>query len=154
MSYAGNEIYYCPFCNRNVTTTRCASSHSHCSLCNRCLLCDSHNPIPKPTKEKHTAGTSKSTKKKNPTSNVKDGNQTSGALVKNTGAVLGSKENPIPISLDSILESFGLLCPGDHHDHGASTSGGGSEEDITVTVLWKHDPSLGQHGSHNSKSKK
>ena len=170
MSSAGNKSLYCPSCKRYVTIVLCESSCSapHCSLCNWCL-CErnshkAHNPIPKTTtKEIETnkaEGTSKSTKKKSPTSknNVKENdNQTSESQV-NTGAVVRSQENPTPqvyhISLESVLESFGLLCT--HGDDGASTSttGRGLEDDYAFTVVWEYDPNLGQRGSHNSKSKK
>ena len=170
MSSAGNKSLYCPSCKRYVTIVLCESSCSapHCSLCNWCL-CErnshkAHNPIPKTTtKETETnkaEGTSKSTKKKSPTSknNVKENdNQTSESQV-NTGAVVRSQENLTPqvyhISLESVLESFGLLCT--HGDDGASTSttGRGSEDDYAFTVVWEYDPNLGQRGSHNSKSKK
>ena len=170
MSSAGNKSLYCPSCKRYVTIVLCESSCSapHCSLCNWCL-CErnshkAHNPIPKTTtKEIETnkaEGTSKSTKKKSPTSknNVKENdNQTSESQV-NTGAVVRSQENPTPqvyhISLESVLESFGLLCT--HGQDGASTSssGRGSEGDYAFTVVWEYDPKLGQRGSNNSKSKK
>ena len=167
MSPAGNKSPYCPSCKRTVTIALCESSHPHCSLCNLILCtceCHSHNPIPRTTtKETETnkaEGTSKSTKKKSPTSknNVKENdNQTSGAQV-NTGATVRSQENPTPqvyhISLESVLESFGLLCT--HGQDGASTSssGRGSEGDYAFTVVWEYDPKLGQRGSNNSKSKK
>nr|POE72621.1 hypothetical protein CFP56_10735 [Quercus suber] len=123
-----------------------------------------HNPIPKTTaKETETnkaEGTSKSTKKKSPTSknNVKENdNQTSGAQV-NTGATVRSQENPTPqvyhISLESVLESFGLLCTHGHDGASTSSSGRGSEDDYAFTVVWEYDPNLGQRGSNNSKSKK
>ena len=75
-----------------------------------------------------------------------------------TGTVVRSQENPTPqiyhIFLESVLESFRLLCI--HGDDGASTSttGRGSKDDYVFTVVWEYDPNLRQRGSHNSKSKK
>ena len=167
MSSAGNKSSYCPSCKRTVTIALCESSHPHCSLCNLILCtceCHSHNSIPKTTtKEIETnkaEGTSKCTKKKSPTSknNVKENdNQTSGAQV-NTGATVRSQENPTPqvyhISLELVLESFGLLCTHGHDGASTSSSGRGSEDDYAFTVVWEYDPNLGQRGSNNSKSKK
>ena len=160
MSSAGNKSSYCPSCKRTVSIALCESSHPHCSLCNLILCtceCHSHNPIPRTTaKETETNKaecTSKSSKEKNPTTknNVKENNnQTSESQVNSTGAVVRSQENPTPqiyhISLESVLESFRLLCI--HGDDGASTStsttGRGSEDDYAFTVVWEYDPNLGQ----------
>ena len=168
MSSAGNMSLYCPSCKRYVTIVLCESSCSapHCSLCNWCL-CESHshNPIPKTTtKETETnkaEGTSKSPKEKNLTSknNVKENdNQTSESQVNTTGKVVRSQENPTPqvyhISLESVIESFRLLCIHGDDDASTSTTGRGSEDDYAFTVVWEYDPNLGQRESHNSKSKK